>query len=725
MALLLFLLLLLSSSFHSSSSLPEYSKGKWKVLKKSIGVSAMHMALLPNDRIITFDRTDFGPSNITFPAEKCPLGLDCYAHSVEFYPTNREVRPLTILSDTWCSSGALLPNGVLIQSGGNNAGERVVRTFSPCDKCDWVETRDGLVSPRWYASNQLLPNGRVIVVGGKRQFTYEFIPKTSTLGLDYKEYPLPFLQETLRNDYFQNNLYPFLHLNTDGNLFIFANDRAILLDYVHNKVVRKYPVMPGGVSRNYPSTGSSVLLPMNLSGGGPVAEVFVCGERVLEFGWEREGVKESDKQDMAVVNNRVNEKHNLVLDDSGTASNRVNEGIGSPSTMASNNEPSFVVHYDQLMDSLGGKHNVESVVNPKLDTSQKIGFRALVTPAGNGADVVVSKESVCVVNEQLNNTVYGFFLVKRMAYPVVEKYVKTAWSKFSLVKSIMTKGVFFFKFSSKDGMESMLGNGACCKVFGHVLDECHKKPVPYVLKNLNNHRQAVRGIMARPKVGFKPTKQVYKLVSKNNNSANTCGKKKQSGLSRQYASNSNLFDALKSVENDDDLEMINNLERQMMDEKLMLVDGDGKPLNKVDYDPVNANSDSDSDIEVAYNETPQFMAGGGANDASLYEEEDYDIYDTYDIEEVLKKVACSVSCCTSATFSAVESSVWIPKTSGVELIEVNFRLRGNGKEFDNGKVYATMMAPSFTTHSFSMNQRVLVLEVIEVRQRFTENYAVT
>nr|GEX60578.1 U5 small nuclear ribonucleoprotein helicase [Tanacetum cinerariifolium] len=239
---------------------------------------------------------------------------------------------------------------------------------------------------------------------------------------------------------------------------------------------------------------------------------------------------------MAVVNNRVNEKHNSVLDDSGTTSNRVNEGIGSPSTMVSNNEPSFVVN-SELMDSLDGKHNVESVVNPNLGRYEsKIGFRALVTPAGNGADVVVSKESVCVMNEQLNNTVYGFFLVKRAAYLVVEKYVKTAWSKFSLVKSIMTKGVFFFKFSSKDGMKSMLEN-----------------------------------------------------------------------------------------------------ERQMMDEKLMLVDGDEKPLNKVDFDPVNANSDSDSDIEVTYNETPQFMAGGGANDASLYEEEDYDIYDTYDIEGLTKQ----------------------------------------------------------------------------------------
>ncbi|KAI3689930.1 hypothetical protein L2E82_47901 [Cichorium intybus] len=282
MASVVIILLLLTVP--SSSSMPNPTKGKWKLLKKSIGVSAMHMALLPNDRIITFDRTDFGPSNITFPAEKCPLGLDCYAHSVEFYPSKRGVRPLTILSDTWCSSGALLPDGVLIQSGGNNDGERVVRTISPCEECDWVETRDGLVSPRWYASNQLLPNGKVIIVGGRRQFTYEFIPKSSNSDKDFKEYQLPFLEETLRSDVFQNNLYPFIHLNPDGNLFIFANDRAILLDYVHNKVVKKYPVMPSGVSRNYPSTGSSVLLPLNLSGSTktspPVAEVLVCGGTV-------------------------------------------------------------------------------------------------------------------------------------------------------------------------------------------------------------------------------------------------------------------------------------------------------------------------------------------------------------------------------------------------------------------------------------------------------------
>ncbi|GKD31709.1 hypothetical protein Tco_1242487 [Tanacetum coccineum] len=44
----------------------------------------------------------------------------------------------------------------------------------------------------------------------------------------------------------------------------------------------------------------------------------------------------------------------------------------------------------------------------------------------------------------------------------------------------------------------------------------------------------------------------------------------------------------------------------MLDEKLMLVDDDEKTLNKVDYALVN--TDSDSDVEVAYDETTQFMA---------------------------------------------------------------------------------------------------------------------
>ncbi|GKD29141.1 hypothetical protein Tco_1239919 [Tanacetum coccineum] len=92
---------------------------------------------------------------------------------------------------------------------------------------------------------------------------------------------------------------------------------------------------------------------------------------------------------------------------------------------------------------------------------------------------------------------------------------------------------------------------------------------------------------------------------------------------------------LQTVEQQLCLKKINKLERQILDEKLMLVDDDGKPLNKVDYDPVN--SDSNSGVEVADDETAQFMASGCANDERLYEDKDDDIYNTYDIEGLTKQ----------------------------------------------------------------------------------------
>ncbi|GJZ03028.1 putative polygalacturonase, partial [Tanacetum coccineum] len=65
-------------------------------------------------------------------------------------------------------------------------------------------------------------------------------------------------------------------------------------------------------------------------------------------------------------------------------------------------------------------------------------FRTLLASARNGADVAISLESVRVVHKRLSDTVYGFVLGKRVAYLVVEKYVKNTWSKCGVVKSMMT-----------------------------------------------------------------------------------------------------------------------------------------------------------------------------------------------------------------------------------------------------------------------------------------------
>nr|GEV52302.1 RNA-directed DNA polymerase, eukaryota [Tanacetum cinerariifolium] len=136
------------------------------------------------------------------------------------------------------------------------------------------------------------------------------------------------------------------------------------------------------------------------------------------------------------------------------------------------------------------------------------------------------------------------------------------------------------------------------KVFGHVLNECPKKIFLDVVKNLNNPRQAT--------------------------------KEKQAEVSRQEVSNSNPFNALNSIENDDELGMnrgntksarkgslnvahgsssnthiidkIKKLERKIIDSKLMFVDDDGIPLVPV------GNVDNESEVEVGFDETSNLMS---------------------------------------------------------------------------------------------------------------------
>lgn len=266
---------LLYFCFHSVESA---LAGSWELLVENGGVSAMHMTLTPANTVIMFDRTDYGPSQIKLPGGKCrndphdlALTTDCYAHSIELDIATNAVRPLEVLTDTWCSSGAFLADGRLVSTGGWNDGGQSIRIFTPCsDKaCDWNELSSQLAKPRWYASNQILPDNNIIVIGGRRAFSYEYAPK-STGAIN-----LPFLYETNEPNT-ENNLYPFVHLSSDGNLFIFANSKSILLDYKNNKVVRTFPELMGG-SRNYPSSGSSVMLPLSAGDNFQRVEVMICG----------------------------------------------------------------------------------------------------------------------------------------------------------------------------------------------------------------------------------------------------------------------------------------------------------------------------------------------------------------------------------------------------------------------------------------------------------------
>ncbi|XP_004292851.1 PREDICTED: uncharacterized protein LOC101303486 [Fragaria vesca subsp. vesca] len=263
-------------------------RGRWELVSDNSGVSAMHMIIMPNsNKAIMFDAAGFGPSGISLPAGDCRrvldsrkedevYELDCWAHAVEFDIDTAAIRPLKILTDTWCSSGGLSANGTLVQAGGWDEGGRSVRYFNGCSTCDWEEYPAALSGLRWFSTQHILPNGDFIVVGGRHMFNYEYIPKAAGTSNE-KSYVLPFLQET--SDLVENNLYPFVVLSTDGNLLIFANSRSILLNPTTNKVVRELPVLEGG-SRNYPASGMAALLPIklnDLNSNVLRAEILVCG----------------------------------------------------------------------------------------------------------------------------------------------------------------------------------------------------------------------------------------------------------------------------------------------------------------------------------------------------------------------------------------------------------------------------------------------------------------
>ncbi|GJT36585.1 zinc knuckle CX2CX4HX4C containing protein [Tanacetum coccineum] len=76
-----------------------------------------------------------------------------------------------------------------------------------------------------------------------------------------------------------------------------------------------------------------------------------------------------------------------------------------------------------------------------------------------GAHVTLPLAAAEEVSKRFINTLYGYFIGKRLAFPIVENYVKNVWAKYGIERVMLQNGFFFFQFSSKDGMEKVLENG--------------------------------------------------------------------------------------------------------------------------------------------------------------------------------------------------------------------------------------------------------------------------
>ncbi|GJV33970.1 nucleotide-binding alpha-beta plait domain-containing protein [Tanacetum coccineum] len=225
----------------------------------------------------------------------------------------------------------------------------------------------------------------------------------------------------------------------------------------------------------------------------------------------------------------------------------------------SHQETSFLVNVEicHCLLGLGFMPYIFYVKAGEGEPSRKsVNFRTLLASTGNRADVAISLESVRVVHKRLINNVYGFSSSgKRNSNPFdalntlekddelgtnernsklvengVNSYMvscvhETSYEAFGspntthlktrindLKRQMLDKKLMLVDDDGKP-LKSLL-------LFGHVLDECLKKIISDVLKNLKNPRRVVRGVQIGPNLGskvqFNLIKKVYQLVSKEN-----------------------------------------------------------------------------------------------------------------------------------------------------------------------------------------------------------------
>ncbi|GKC10605.1 hypothetical protein Tco_1007387 [Tanacetum coccineum] len=115
--------------------------------------------------------------------------------------------------------------------------------------------------------------------------------------------------------------------------------------------------------------------------------------------------------------------------------------------------------------SLQSAHTVQSQMgcdgsDPKNDRHMKDGEENKNADGSkDSVDLTIPIEAVDEISSRFNNTLYGYFIGKRLTFLVVENYVKHAWAKFGIKRTMLHEGFFFFQFATRAGIEHVLKNG--------------------------------------------------------------------------------------------------------------------------------------------------------------------------------------------------------------------------------------------------------------------------
>ena len=247
----------------------------------------MHAALMENGRVVFLDKVE------NWTQLLLPDGH--FAYSSEYDVSTNIAVSLQYKTNAFCSGGSFLADGRLCNVGGNaplsNIDPTVGNGFAAIrylgrsasdmrlNGQSWQEPGNNLSSNRWYASAQTMPDENVFVASGSlngkdpsinsnNNPTFEILDAN---GLsDGLQMPLNILE--VNQPYY---MYPFLHVLSDGSLFIAVSKSAEVFNVSSQATVKSLPDIPG-LYRTYPNTGGSAMLPAS-SQNDWTPDIVICG----------------------------------------------------------------------------------------------------------------------------------------------------------------------------------------------------------------------------------------------------------------------------------------------------------------------------------------------------------------------------------------------------------------------------------------------------------------
>ncbi|KAF8595715.1 DUF1929-domain-containing protein [Ceratobasidium sp. AG-I] len=252
------------------------AQAQWKLASGgNSGVSAMQMTVAGDSSVMIIDKLEENPLHDS---------NDKPAWAAIFSTITNSAKPVSLITNSFCATGTWLSNGTLANLGGNplvetsdttaTNGLQGIRLYTPCadgKPCDGIyesPMRIRLTSPRWYPSSVRLADGSALIYGGAyggswtnfdplNNPTYEFYPPKNINGYNGMRILSPFLEDSL-----PHNMFPHLALLPNSNVFVAANNMAMLLNWETNTETR-LPNLPNGQRVTYPMSGVGVLLPLS------------------------------------------------------------------------------------------------------------------------------------------------------------------------------------------------------------------------------------------------------------------------------------------------------------------------------------------------------------------------------------------------------------------------------------------------------------------------------